>query len=171
MDQEKAKRLFNEGAIFIFLNVPEGTEFGIDMKSWNTGENFRGVKMIPPGIHYIFYSSVDSTGDIAPRSGFFYNFRKGEVLVKKWDSKLEDLSKEIVSEEEIAGLKDNIFALDKFLGPYPYDILNKWQDLTSHLDSKLLKLLHLFIFLLVIPLQDTREVFGIFNVNVRLSHN
>ena len=55
MDQELAQKLFTEGAFLICRNVPEGTEFGIDMKSWNTAERFNGIKMIPPGVHYIHY--------------------------------------------------------------------------------------------------------------------
>ena len=55
MDQDLARRLLIEGATFVFLDVPVGTEFGIDMKSWNTGDKFKGVKMIPPGLHYVYY--------------------------------------------------------------------------------------------------------------------
>lgn len=55
MDQELAKRLLVEGATLVLLDVPQGTDFGVDMKSWNTGEKFKGVKMIPPGFHYIHY--------------------------------------------------------------------------------------------------------------------
>ncbi|CAH1373516.1 hypothetical protein MTP99_014899 [Tenebrio molitor] len=139
MDQATAKRLLSEGAFFIFLEVPEGTEFGIDMKSWNTGEKFRGVKMIPPGLHYIFYSSVSATDDIAPRIGFFHNFKRGEVLVKKWDKKTEQISAEPVKESEVVNLKENLVALDGFLGPYPYDILDKWVSLCSDITDDLLK--------------------------------
>lgn len=131
MDQATARKLLQEGAFFIFLGLPEGTEFGIDMKSWNTGEKFRGVKMIPPGIHFIFYSPVSKTNDIAPRVGFFHNFKSGEVLVKKWDNKAEDISAEPVPEVEVVGLKENLMALDGFLGPYPYDIWEKWVKLTA----------------------------------------
>lgn len=138
MDQVTARRLYEQGAIFIFLNVPEGTEFGIDMKSWETGEKFRGVKMIPPGIHYIFFSSVSYTGDKAPRMGFFHQFKKSEVLVKKWDTVEECISSEPVSENEIVSLKDNLRALDGFLGPYPYDIHEKWLSLSKHITGKAL---------------------------------
>lgn len=55
MDNEHALKLLNEGGFFIFLDAPEGMEFGIDMKLWTTGDKFRGVKMIPPGPHYIFF--------------------------------------------------------------------------------------------------------------------
>lgn len=136
MDQETAKKLYNEGGIFIFLNVPEGTEFGMDMKSWNTGEKFRGVKMIPPGLHYIFYSAASDIGDTAPRTGFFHTFKRSEVVVKKWDKKNECISSDAVSEVEIVRLKDNIRQLDNFLAPYPYDICEKWISLTSNITSE-----------------------------------
>lgn len=55
IDQSLARQLLLEGATLVFLDVPRGTEFGIDMKSWNTGDKFRGVKMIPPGPHYVYY--------------------------------------------------------------------------------------------------------------------
>ena len=58
IDQELAKRLLVEGATLIFFDVPVGTEFGIDLKSWNTGNKFKGVKMIPPGIHIVHYRFV-----------------------------------------------------------------------------------------------------------------
>lgn len=29
------------------------------MKQWEIGEKFRGIKMIPPGIHYVYYRLVD----------------------------------------------------------------------------------------------------------------
>lgn len=55
IDQDLAKRLLVEGGTFVFLGVPVGTEFGIDLKSWTVGEKFRGVKMIPPGLHFIYF--------------------------------------------------------------------------------------------------------------------
>jgi len=60
MDQELAKRLLVEGAILVVLDVPFGTSFGIDMKSWETGNKFRGVKMIPPGLHFVHYRYMHS---------------------------------------------------------------------------------------------------------------
>ncbi|KAJ8321385.1 hypothetical protein KUTeg_001067 [Tegillarca granosa] len=53
---ERAQMLFREGATLIFLDVPQGTEFGIDYNSWTVCSEFKGVKMIPPGIHFIYYS-------------------------------------------------------------------------------------------------------------------
>jgi len=55
MPPEVSLRLFQEGATFVFLDVPPGTEIGIDMESWNTGEKFKGIKMIPPGLHFVYF--------------------------------------------------------------------------------------------------------------------
>ncbi|XP_018333929.1 protein AAR2 homolog [Agrilus planipennis] len=138
MDQNKARSLLREGAILVLLDVPEGTEMGIDLKVWNTEENFRGFKMIPPGLHFIFYSCVSKTEDIAPRRGFFHNFKKSEFLVKKWNKGKEDLCLEEVDNKEVVGLKDNYIALDKFLGPYPFEIHKRWSALISHITTKVL---------------------------------
>ena len=59
MDQATARRLFEDGGTLVFLEVPPGTEFGIDYNSWNVGTEFRGVKMIPPGVHFVFYGYVE----------------------------------------------------------------------------------------------------------------
>ena len=40
----------------ILKDFPVGSEFGIDYKSWNTGEQFMGLKMIPPGVHFVYVS-------------------------------------------------------------------------------------------------------------------
>ena len=34
---EVAERLYSEGGFYIVKDLPPGTEFGCDMKSWNTG--------------------------------------------------------------------------------------------------------------------------------------
>ena len=60
MDQEVAQELFHNGATLVFLNVPPGTEFGIDYNSWTVGPRFKGVKMIPPGIHFCYYRYISN---------------------------------------------------------------------------------------------------------------
>lgn len=57
--------MYENGAFLLFLGFPEGSEFGIDYKSWKTGERFKGLKMIPPGVHFV-YCSIKA----APRIGF-----------------------------------------------------------------------------------------------------
>ncbi|XP_069115860.1 protein AAR2 homolog [Argopecten irradians] len=137
MDQEKAKVLFREGAILLFLDVPEGTEFGIDYTSWKVGPQFRGVKMIPPGVHFVYYSACNKDGETSPRTGFFYNFKQREIVVRKWDSRLEDIGESDVSEEDMQRYHDNTQEMDKFLGPYPYNSYKTWVSLSSHMSADL----------------------------------
>lgn len=134
-----ALHLFEEGAILLFLDVPENTEFGIDMYSWNVGVKFRGLKMIPPGIHFVYYSAVSKDGQTAPRTGFFHSFKKKEFVVKRWDAYAEDISDEPVSEEEASGLRANVRDLDEFLGPYPYATWKKWMSLTNNITEAVLE--------------------------------
>ena len=55
IDPDTARRLFEVGANLFLLDVPINTEIGVDMNSWHTGPNFKGIKMIPPGIHFIYW--------------------------------------------------------------------------------------------------------------------
>jgi A1 cistron-splicing factor AAR2 len=58
MDQQKANELIHRCATILCLNVPPKIEFGIDNHSWIVGDKFKGVKLIPPGVHFIFYRYV-----------------------------------------------------------------------------------------------------------------
>ena len=70
-DPSVARRLEVEGATMVILGVLPSTEIGVDLNSWNMGEKFCGVKMIPPGIHFVYYSSVNlATQSTAPRTGW-----------------------------------------------------------------------------------------------------
>ncbi|XP_029115788.1 protein AAR2 homolog [Scleropages formosus] len=138
MDPDLARRLFEEGATLVLLGVPEGTELGIDYKSWQVGPRFRGLKMIPPGLHFLHYSSRDRLlgggGETGPRTGLFVSLQPRELLLAHWDDKEEDLDFSASRDEEQlgrvrAGLRD----LDPFLGPYPYDVMRKWVSLTDRL--------------------------------------
>lgn len=133
MDQDRARRLLVEGATFVFLDVPAGTQFGIDMKTWTTGEKFKGVKMIPPGIHFVYFSATNNHGDVAPRVGFMHDFKRSEFVVKKWDSENEGISLIEVSDIEVARLKADLLNLDRYLGPYPFDAYKKWKSLTDRI--------------------------------------
>ena len=55
LDSDTARSLFEVGANLFMLDVPMNTEIGVDMNSWNTGPNFKGIKMIPPGVHFVYW--------------------------------------------------------------------------------------------------------------------
>ncbi|XP_060580026.1 protein AAR2 homolog [Ruditapes philippinarum] len=132
MNNETAKVLFREGATFVLLDMPEGSEFGIDYNSWTTGPKFKGVKMIPPGIHFVYYSARSSSlGGM--RTGFFHNFCILELFYI-----LLDISVEPVSPEDQERVMSNMKELDQYLGPYPYESYKKWVSLTNHITEDLL---------------------------------
>ena len=83
LTQERAaERLFRE-AVFVAQDVPAGTQLGIDCKAWTTGPRFKGIKMIPSGVHFVYHSAVDTmtsaTLSASPRSGFFISVSEGQV--------------------------------------------------------------------------------------------
>lgn len=135
MDQETAKTLFDNGAFLILLDVPAGTEIGIDLHSWRTGNEFRGIKMIPSGIHFVYWSSVSKEGSIGPRTGFFHNFTQKEILAKRFDAQKEQFIND-VSQEEIERFRSNLQNMDRHLGAYPYNSWKKWISLSSKISSE-----------------------------------
>ncbi|OQV24494.1 Protein AAR2-like protein [Hypsibius exemplaris] len=153
VDPDIARQLFEEGAFLFFLDVPEKTEFGIDTTSWNVGEKFKGLKMIPPGIHFVYYSAVSKDDVTSPRTGFFHNFKSREVLVKRWDHAHEGMSVEVVSAEETERLSLNVKNLDGYLGAYPYTSYKKWVSLTRWITDDTVERLS--------PLGPNRSVFSV----------
>ncbi|KAK7068671.1 a1-alpha2 repression [Halocaridina rubra] len=136
MNPNLAQQLFEEFSTIVVLGMPPGTEFGIDMKSWNVGEKFRGVKMIPPGLHFIYYSAVSNQGDTAPRTGFFHYFKRKELIVRHYDVAMEDLKDEDEDPGEVGRLQSNLRQLDQYLGAYPAETWEKWVSLTQHITEK-----------------------------------
>lgn len=119
----------------MLINVPLGTEIGIDLNSWNVGDKFMGIKMIPPGIHFVYYSPVNlSHKCVAPRTGFFYNFCRGEIVVRRWDKENEEIV-DTVSQEDQERVRADLKNLDKCLGVFPYSSWKKWISLSDHISE------------------------------------
>ena len=71
LEPEVANRMFHEGGFLVVKDMPRGTEVGIDMRAWNTGDRFLGIKLIPPGLHFVYYSAVNMEDrSTAPRFVF-----------------------------------------------------------------------------------------------------
>jgi len=134
IDPDTARRLFEVGANLFLLDVPINTEIGVDMNSWHTGPNFKGIKMIPPGIHFIYWSSVSKEGQAAPRTGFFHEFHPKEVMIKKYNHANENFD-DVLEQEEIQRFQVNLKNLDRNLGAYPYDSWKKWVSLTNKIST------------------------------------
>lgn len=130
--------LFDAGGIFYLEEMPVNSEFGIDYECWRTGEKFRGVKMIPPGVHFIYYSVADKYGQLGMRSGIFHEFHTNETLVMRWDAAAECLVPKPLTESQMAEFHRRRRELDAFLGAYPFEVYKKWVALTNHLNSSLI---------------------------------
>lgn len=113
--QDVARKLFEDGAVLIISGIPVGTEFGVDLTSYNVGEKFRGIKMIPPGPHFVHTSAQGPYGDTALRVGFIHHFKRQEIIVREWDDDNEELRVRNVadSEAEICRIRDNLMELDQ----------------------------------------------------------
>ncbi|PNX77912.1 protein AAR2, partial [Trifolium pratense] len=57
MDSQTALELVKTGATLLFLDVPQHTLVAIDTQMFFVGPAFKGIKMIPPGTHFVYYSS------------------------------------------------------------------------------------------------------------------
>lgn len=139
MSPHRARKLFDNGGVLLVRNLPVGSVFGIDMKVYQVGDKFRGIKMIPPGLHFIYYSAVSKEGCTAPRTGFFHYFKQQEIIVTKWDNLNEDLNICQSSEEEVERIRFNLLDLDRCLGAYPYQTLKQWNRLTCNISETLVK--------------------------------
>lgn len=133
MDPKLALRLLAEGAVLAIAGVPEGTEFGIDLCAYTIGPEFRGVKMIPPGVHYVWCASHGPYGDPAPRVGFVHFFHVNEIVVREWDNELEELRPRRIAEPklECERIRKNLTQLERVLAPYDYRYVVQWKELTG----------------------------------------
>lgn len=139
MDQNTVEKLHEYGAFLVLLDVPRATEFSIDWNSWTTDTKFKGLKMIPPGVHYISYRING-----APTSGFFHFFSQKEVFCRKWNSSAA-IFKELdeLTSTNIA-LPQNLKSMDSELAPYPIEDYKKWCGLSNFISRDALMRLNPF---------------------------
>ena len=95
LSREEALALTKRGGTVLCLDLPTGHEFGLDLRVYRTGPRFRGMKMIPDGLHLaIFGTEID-------RTGVWVDFsEEGGVRVLRWDPKTELLSAAALGDEE-----------------------------------------------------------------------
>lgn len=115
MPQEMARILYEEGALLIIAGIPTGTEFGIDLSPNKADEMFRGIKMIPPGAHFVYTAAEGVYGDTAARVGFIHFFKKQEIVIREWNENAEELRlrSNLNIERDQSRIRDNLSELDK----------------------------------------------------------
>ncbi|KAJ8622893.1 hypothetical protein MRB53_031422 [Persea americana] len=140
MDSETALGLVKQGATLLLLDVPQFTLFGIDTQMFSVGPSFKGIKMIPPGPHFVYYSSSNREGNaFSPVVGFFIYTSLSEVIVHKWLQQEERLIK-LSDEEEVRyceAVKNLEF--DRQLGPYALNHFGEWKHLSNYITKKIIE--------------------------------
>lgn len=117
MPQEMARILYEEGALLIIAGIPTGTEFSMDLSPNKVDEMFRGVKMIPPGAHFVYTAAEGVYGDTAARVGFLHFFKKQEIVIREWNQNTEELQERPSANVELdrSRIRDNLTDLDKYV--------------------------------------------------------
>lgn len=147
IEPERAKFLYEQHcAILILKGLPLASEFGLDLFAHRVGEKFQGVKLIPPGVHFVYASAIENKKHVSsnfnslanlncgPRCGFIYNFKPREIVIKKWSTLEEDFDDSYqASEEEYERYRANLRDLDPYLGPYKYSSYRAYLALITKL--------------------------------------
>lgn len=122
--EDIANSKIREYGFLLLLDAPKGIQFGIDNQYWQTGPLFQGVKLLPPGAHYAYYSLADE--DHQNRMGFFLHISlhgvdRQEVIVKRWNS--EEQLFDDVPESDYLAYAESVrnMDFDKYLGAYPFE--------------------------------------------------
>ena len=108
--------------------------YSIDMQSWRSGPEFKGIKMIPSGLHFIYWSSVSKEGSVGPRTGFFHYFAQKEIYAKRFNAQTETFE-DTFTTDDIERFRHNLKDMDRYLGAYPYDLWKKWVSLSNRIST------------------------------------
>ena len=125
------------GAVLYICDAPPNLDFGIDCMNYETGPNFRGLSMIPPGLHFVYFS----TG-LGSRQGFFVFCEERDFIVRSWDTANEEITpSNSLSEASMASLTQSLERgeLNHQLGPYPFPQHRAWLSLSSHISATVLE--------------------------------
>lgn len=140
MDPADATELAQKGGTLVLLGVPEGTYFGIDHQAFVVGPRFKGVKMLPPGTHFVSYRSVSAAGGGCSFTTAFFAFIKPQqVLVRRWDAATETLVP-FEDDDEEARFAEGARRFDFDAGLAPYDLRSyaQWVALARFITPPLL---------------------------------
>ncbi|KAJ8761262.1 hypothetical protein K2173_001318 [Erythroxylum novogranatense] len=140
MDPETALELVKRGATLLLLDVPQYTLVALDTQVFTVGPAFMGIKMIPPGPHFVYYSSSTGDGkDFSPITGFFIDVGPSEVIIRQWDQQQEQLVKVLEEEEERFRQGVKSLEFDRHLGPYNLSQYGEWKCLSNYLNKEIIE--------------------------------
>jgi A1 cistron-splicing factor AAR2 len=135
----------------LLLNISPSALGGIDLLSFTTTPRFKGIKNLPPGVHFIFTSSTSS---LSVRHGAWFHVKSSKpdkpapLFIKKWNPSTEALEAE-TSPAELLRWRANLGSIwREGLSPYRQSTAqdseevteekNDWDLLTSEISESLL---------------------------------
>ncbi|KAK7300712.1 hypothetical protein RJT34_11560 [Clitoria ternatea] len=140
MDSQTAMELVKQGVTLLFLDVPQYTLIAIDTQMFYAGPAFKGIKMIPSGTHFVYYSSSSRDGkEFSPIVGFFIDAGPSEVIIRKWDQQEERLVKVSEEEEERYSQAVKSLEFDRQLGPYNLSHYEDWKRLSNFITKSVIE--------------------------------
>jgi hypothetical protein len=121
MGNAEAVRRFKDGACVLMLDFPAETDFGIDVRSWMVGPKFKGLKMVPAGLHLLYWHAGHGM-----TQGMWFHAQPSQVLILQWDLATEDFAPVDASgidadqrERLVEAVRG--FEFDSGLAPYPME--------------------------------------------------
>ncbi|EGR34586.1 hypothetical protein IMG5_006470 [Ichthyophthirius multifiliis] len=134
---DEITQAFHDLGVLLLLENPQGIHFGIDNTIWKVSEKFKGIKMIPHGTHYIHYT-LESEQNMF-KLGFFINISpQKRIHVRKWDNDSQDYINLPLEDEKryIQGVQS--YQFDSYLGPYPIERFQIWQECQNYISKEVL---------------------------------
>jgi len=136
---QTARNLAETGGTVLAMGVPEGTVFGIDHQVFLVGPRFRGLKMVPPGPHFISTRPAGAEAGFAPVTGEFLWVEPRSTHVRVWDAAEEHLKGPADPDDEprLAQAARSP-AFDASLAPYDLRGAGRWRALSGHITRETL---------------------------------
>jgi A1 cistron-splicing factor AAR2 len=117
----------------VLLGAPEGLSITVDFNSWTTGPLFKGLKNIPPGIHYI----TTNLDQVFGRSGFFVD-STNDLTIWQWSDDSARFQ-QVTDQDQLSRVKMAMHEIELGLGPYTNDLYESWKMHSNYLSIKLLQ--------------------------------
>lgn len=133
----------------VFLNLPVQSSLwlmGIDFQFFNLNRVFKGIKLIPDGVHLLHYSEALKEPDTSDkenavsslRYGHWFECKEGSVHIFFWDEESHHL---VMVDESLLDYSKGMAKLGddyKYMVNYPGDA-EEWTRLTSMIDFEVLE--------------------------------
>jgi len=142
-----------QGATVLLLDLPPSALAGINLLSFTTTPRFKGIKHLPPGLHFVFASSTSS---LSIRHGAWFRVARTnaiQLFVQRWDAAKEELVC-VTAQPELLQWRANLGSIWRDgLTPYRQSAggaagrtdggeevveTQDWDDLTSHVSDAVL---------------------------------